>query len=78
MAKREARGGRPSKGPRDLMVTRLSLTDGKRVRDLADSLEWTYSDTLAYLVQIAFSHPEALPTPLPPPVQEELPLTKAS
>lgn len=77
MAKREARGGRPSKGPRDLMVTRLSLPDGEQVRALAAELDWSYSDTLAALVRIGLTHRETLPTAAPQ-TQEELPLTKAS
>ena len=77
MAKREARGGRPSKGPRDLMVTRLSISDGEQVRALAAELDWSYSDTLAALVRIGLSHRAALPKPKTD-AQEELPLTKAS
>jgi hypothetical protein len=77
MAKREARGGRPSKGPRDLMVTRLSLTDGEQVRALAAELDWSYSDTLAALVRIGLSRRGELP-PAAANTQGELPLTKAS
>lgn len=77
MAKREARGGRPSKGPRDLMVTRLSIADGEQVRALAAELDWSYSDTLAALVRIGLSHREELPPAASNP-QGELPLTKAS
>jgi hypothetical protein len=77
MSKREARGGRPSKGPRDLMVTRLSIADGEQVRALAAELDWSYSDTLAALVRIGLSHREELPPAASNP-QGELPLTKAS
>lgn len=77
MAKRQpGRGGRPSKGPRDLMVTRLPVGVGEQVRDLAVDRDWSYSETLAALVAIGLEHVAELP--IARAEQEELPLTKAS
>lgn len=77
MAKRQpGRGGRPSKGPRDLMVTRLQTHVAEQVRALADDRDWSYSETLAALVAISLDHLADLPGA--PAEQEELPLTKAS
>ena len=76
MAKRTSRGGRPSKGPRDLMVTRLQAPVAEQVRNLAVDRDWSYSDTLAALVAIGLEHLADLP--VAPAEQEELPLTKAS
>ena len=56
MAKRVSYGGRPSKGPRDAMLTRLHPDVGRRVRDLAEEKDWTYSDTLEALICIALEH----------------------
>lgn len=76
MAKRRPGPGRPSKGDRALMATRLPLDDAEDVKALAEARDWTYSETLAELVGIALKHLDELP-PGPTP-QEELPLTKAS
>lgn len=76
MAKRQPGRGRPSKGPRDLMVTRLPVDVGEQVRDLAVDRDWSYSETLAALVGIGLQHVAELP--VAPSEQEELPLTKAS
>ena len=76
MAKRVSYGGRPSKGPRDAMLTRLHPDVGRRVRDLAEDKDWTYSDTLEALICIALEHLGELSDDNT--AQEELPLTKAS
>ena len=76
MAKRQPGRGRPSKGQRDLMVTRLPIEVGQRVRDLAEQRDWSYSDTLAALVASGLRHLDELPPSETG--QEELPLTKAS
>lgn len=76
MPKRTPGKGRPSKGERDLMVTRLPIATGEAVRELAATRDWTYSDTLAALVMVALSHQDELPAPTPE--QEELPLNRAS
>ncbi len=78
MAKRQATlgGGRPSKGAREFMATRLPLGSSEIVKQLAEERDWSYSETLAALVDIALAHRAELP---PARVeQEELPLTKAS
>lgn len=76
MAQRRSSGaGRRSKGPRDLMATRLPLEEADRLRDLADELRMTNSDTIAALLRIAMKHLGELPVAND---QEELPLSKAS
>jgi hypothetical protein len=76
MAKRASNGGRPSKGPRDAMLTRLHPEVGQRVRVLAEEKDWTYSDTLEALICIGLDHLDELPDDVT--TQQELPLTKAS
>jgi hypothetical protein len=78
MPKREAHGGRPSKGARDTMVTRLPANEGAAVRQLAVDLDWSYSDTLAALIRLGMQHREQLPITSTSHGQEELPLNKAS
>ncbi|ALE76999.1 hypothetical protein FRP1_30270 (plasmid) [Pseudonocardia sp. EC080625-04] len=78
MPKREAHGGRPSKGARDTMVTRLPADEGAAVRQLAVDLDWSYSDTLAALIRLGMQHREQLPIAFTSHAQEELPLNKAS
>jgi hypothetical protein len=76
MPKRRPGRGRPSKGDRDLMATRLLAPTAALVRELAEARDWTYSDTLAALVTIGLHHRDELPAETAE--QEELPLTKAS
>lgn len=76
MAKRVAQGGRPGKGPRDTMITRLPVEVGQDVRQLAVEKDWSYSDTLAALIAIGLRHPHELPAGSAE--QEELPLNRAS
>ena len=76
MAKRPAGPGRPSKGQRHLMATRLPIDVADAVRDLAESRDWSYTDTLAALIALGLDHvTDLLPASTQ---QEELPLTKAS
>lgn len=75
MAKRQPGPGRPSKGDRTLMATRLPNPDSDRVREIAAAYDWSYSETLAALVAIALNHCAELPAL---DQQEELPLSKAS
>lgn len=76
MAKRRPGPGRPSKGHRELMATRLPHDVSGDVKALAEARDWSYSETLAELVAIGLRHlDELLPVPT---AQEELPLTKAS
>jgi hypothetical protein len=76
MAKRRPGPGRPSKGDRELMATRLPLDVSGGVKALAEARDWSYSETLAELVAIGLNHLAELPPA--PTEQEELPLTKAS
>ena len=76
MGKRQAGPGRPSKGQRHLMATRLPTDVADAVRGLAEARDWSYSDTLAALVVLGLDRVADLP---PAPTQQtELPLTKAS
>lgn len=76
MAKRQPGRGRPSKGERDLMVTRLPVEVGRRIREIAERRDWSYSETLAALAAIALLHVDELPADSTD--QEELPLNRAS
>ncbi len=58
------------------MATRLLAPTAALVRDLAETRDWTYSDTLAALVSIGLNHRDELPAEAAE--QEELPLNKAS
>jgi hypothetical protein len=78
MAKRVApsRAGRPSKGPRDLFVTRVPVEDGAQVRELAEEHDLSYSDAVGELIRIGLRHRSELRCRATA-RQEELPL-KAS
>lgn len=76
MPNRRPGRGRPSKGDRDLMATRLPTPTAALVRELAEVRDWTYSDTLAALVAIGLNHRDELPAEAAE--QEELPLNRAS
>ena len=58
MAKRVAPtgAGRPSKGPRDLFVTRVPVEEGAEVRALAAELDLSYSDAVGELIRIGLRH----------------------
>jgi hypothetical protein len=73
MAKRRPYGGRRSKGPRDLMATRLPIEEADRIRDLAEERGMTNTDFLAELLRIGLRHLDELQA-----TQKELPLSKAS
>jgi hypothetical protein len=60
------------------MATRLPLDEADRIRDLADELGMTNSDTLAALLRIAMRHLQEMPVPATAATQKELPLSKAS
>lgn len=67
--------GRPSKGTRDLMVTRLPLSDGQAVRGISEARSWNLNDTLAALVAIGLAHADELPpAPIQTGEQQRLPL----
>jgi hypothetical protein len=77
MAQRRPRqGGRQSKGPRDLLATRLPMDEADWLRDLADEIGMTNSDTIAVLLRIARKHLDELPSGVGE--QKELPLHRAS
>lgn len=42
--------GRPSRGPRDIFTVKLTVSDGERIRELADLQELSYQDLLESIV----------------------------
>lgn len=58
------------------MATRLPAPTAALVREIAETRDWTYSDTLAALIAIGLNHRDELPTEAVE--QEELPLNRAS
>jgi len=57
MARRPPRTGRPSKGERQLFVTRLPAPLAEQFRDEADALELTLTDHLANIVAAHYGAP---------------------
>jgi hypothetical protein len=78
MAKRQANGGRPSKGDRELFVTRVPKPVALVIRERAEELDLSYSEYLAGLLATALEMPEHAPSMPKDRDQEELPLTRAS
>ncbi|GJF04262.1 hypothetical protein PSD17_32190 [Pseudonocardia sp. D17] len=80
MAKRTAARsvGRPSKGPRDVIVTRVPTDDSAELREEAAARDWSFSETAAALIRIGLRHRDELPAPSKPHGQQELPMNKAS
>lgn len=80
MAKRTAAPGvgRPSKGSRDVIVTRVPTVDSTELKKLAEQLDLSHSETAAELIRIGLRHRSELPQAAHLDNQEELPLTKAS
>lgn len=74
--RRKPSGGRPSKGPRDLLVTRPAVELAAVVRNRADELEMSISDYIATVLAEAHGMPHAAPT-VHPSTQQELPLKSA-
>ncbi len=69
----------PHKGQRELFATRLPLEEALQMRELANTLGLTLTDTLHALVRIGYRHRDDLHRVLPARRhQEELPLNKAS
>ena len=75
---RQPQGGRPSKGDRDLLVTRPSRAVGDAVRARADAAGLTISDYVAALLATVHDLPEHAPRPLAGVNQEELPLSRSA
>jgi hypothetical protein len=78
MAKRQANGGRPSKGDRELFVTRVPKPVALVIRERAEELDLSYSEYLAGLLATALEMPQHAPSAPKDRDQEELPLTRAS
>lgn len=69
--------GRPSKGDRDVFLTRVPRTVGNALRARAEELDLSYSECIADLLAAALDLPQHMSAPKDR-AQEELPLTKAS
>ena len=50
MTPMKKRTGRPSRGPRDVFTVKLALSDGERLRELADLQKLSYQDLLETIV----------------------------
>jgi hypothetical protein len=57
MPKRVSQGGRPSKGHRIVMLSRVSPTLADAVRAKAEQLDLSYSDVIANILADHFGHP---------------------
>ncbi len=71
---RRGTGGRPSKGDRDLIVSRPSRAVGDAVRQRADEAGLTISDYVAAVLADAHGLSQHAPKPLAAQTQEVLPL----
>jgi hypothetical protein len=75
---RKPSGGRPSKGDRDVIVTRPARPLGNVVRARADEAGMTISEYVAMVLARAHGMPEFAPAPSAMPEQEVLPLGKTA
>lgn len=71
--KRRGGPGRPSKGERHVMATRIPVADAEWIFELADSQGISASEYLAGLISDHLKTAERHPKP-----QEELPISRAS
>lgn len=55
MTTMKKRTGRPSRGPRDPFTVKVSETDGKKLRQLAEVRDMTYQDLLEMLISDSLS-----------------------
>ncbi|WP_427019464.1 hypothetical protein ACQCSX_22745 (plasmid) [Pseudarthrobacter sp. P1] len=55
MTPMKKRTGRPSRGPRDVFTVKLTLSDGERLRELADLQKQSYQDLLEMIVSQSLS-----------------------
>ena len=75
--RRMARTGRPSKGDRDVLYTRVPRPVGDAIRALSDQTGMAISDVIAALAAKSLGMPELAPQPPHPYDQQELPLKTA-
>lgn len=57
--------GRPSKGPRAVVIPRLLLADDRELKTLAEARGWYLSQTAAELIAIGLRRSAELPAELP-------------
>lgn len=72
-----ARIGRPSKGDRDVLYTRVPRAVGDAIRALSDQTGMAISDVIAALAAESLGMPEMAPQALRSYDQQELPLKTA-
>lgn len=75
---RQPSGGRPSKGDRDLLVTRPLRALGDVVRARADDAGMSISEYVATVLATTHGLPELAPTAIHTCGQTELPLTRSA
>ena len=75
---RKPSGGRPSKGDRDMLVTRPARVIGDAVRARADEAGLTISEYIATVLANVHALPEYAPKARTPSSQEELPLSRSA
>lgn len=57
--------GRPSKGPRAVVLPRVLLADDRALKALAAARGWYVSETAAKLIKVGLQHADELPVDLP-------------
>lgn len=57
--------GRPSKGPRAVVLPRVLLADDRALKALAAARGWYVSETAAKLINVGLQHTDELPDNLP-------------
>ena len=72
-----ARTGRPSKGDRDVLYTRVPRPVGDAIRAISDQTGMAISDVVAALAARSLGMPDLAPRPPRPFDQQELPLKTA-
>ena len=72
-----ARTGRPSKGDRDVLYTRVPRPVGDAIRALSEQTGMAISDVIAALAAKSLGMPEWAPQPPHPYDEQELPLKTA-
>lgn len=69
MAERRGHGGRPSKGPREPLISRVPEKLAHTVRDAADAAGLSVNDYIGNLLAQAHGHPPVAPAANPDQLQ---------
>lgn len=75
MATRNGTGGRPSKGKRDQLISRVAWDLGDIVRDNAEAEQLSVSDYIARVLAREVGRPELAPRHNRPYSEQELPIS---